>query len=214
VIPQVAGAVFLVPHCQFTLLDGFGDPHDRPGGSATSKALEFARDTPLWFSAKATIGVSIDSITNMERITLFRQSIVARHVMYTGIVEECGRIGAVTDAESGATVRVACGTDDLEPDDSVAVSGVCITAEQVGDGWVEGFLSAETLDRTYPTFWRNTSGTTSRQRVDPGGEATIHGRRPCSWERTFARYTPLTGRRAVKLRSVSDLPSGRLGTRR
>jgi len=69
--------------------------------------------------------------------------------MYTGIVEECGRVGAVTDRGRGASITVGCDTEGLDPDDSISLSGVCVTAERVGEGWFEGHLSGETLARTY-----------------------------------------------------------------
>ncbi|MFD1514054.1 riboflavin synthase [Halomarina rubra] len=69
--------------------------------------------------------------------------------MYTGLVEEVGRIVAVTPETSGCRVVVEAPVTDLAVDDSVAVSGVCLTAEAVGDGWFEAYLSAETVERTY-----------------------------------------------------------------
>jgi len=69
--------------------------------------------------------------------------------MYTGIVEECGRIEAVDAADSGASVRVSCETGGLHPDDSISISGTCLTAERVGDGWFEAYMSSETVERTY-----------------------------------------------------------------
>lgn len=69
--------------------------------------------------------------------------------MYTGIVETTGRIRDVTQFESGCRLRIAADTTGLDPDDSISISGVCLTAESVGDGWFEAFLSAETVERTY-----------------------------------------------------------------
>jgi len=69
--------------------------------------------------------------------------------MYTGVVEWTGTVESATAADEGGTVRVATDTADLEPGDSIAVSGVCLTAESVGDGWFEASLSADTATRTY-----------------------------------------------------------------
>ncbi|MFC7059302.1 riboflavin synthase [Halovenus salina] len=69
--------------------------------------------------------------------------------MYTGIVETTGQIRDVTQFESGCRLRIAADTAGLDPDDSISISGVCLTAESVGDGWFEAFLSAETVERTY-----------------------------------------------------------------
>lgn len=69
--------------------------------------------------------------------------------MYTGIIETTGMIRGVTRFESGCRLRIETETAGLSPDDSISISGVCLTAEAVGDGWFEAFLSAETVSRTY-----------------------------------------------------------------
>lgn len=69
--------------------------------------------------------------------------------MYTGIIE---RTGTVRDSEllqSGHRLEIATETTRLTPEDSIAIDGVCLTAEQVGDGWFRAFLSEETVERTY-----------------------------------------------------------------
>jgi riboflavin synthase len=69
--------------------------------------------------------------------------------MYTGIVEATGSVRTVERVASGCTVEIATETAALTPEDSIGVSGVCLTAEEVGDGWFRAFLSEETVDRTY-----------------------------------------------------------------
>jgi riboflavin synthase len=69
--------------------------------------------------------------------------------MYTGVIEEPGTLNAVDRLESGCRVEIATETTDLQPEDSIAVNGVCLTASAVGDGWFRAVLSAETVDRTY-----------------------------------------------------------------
>lgn len=69
--------------------------------------------------------------------------------MYTGIVETTGQITEKRQFESGCRLRVRVETADLSPDDSIGISGVCLTAESVGDGWFDAFLSEETVSRTY-----------------------------------------------------------------
>jgi riboflavin synthase len=70
--------------------------------------------------------------------------------MFTGIVEEPGRVETVVDEDGGRrlTITGERAVSDLEQGDSVAVSGVCLTVEEFGDGWFEAFLSAETLAKT------------------------------------------------------------------
>ncbi|WP_276258452.1 riboflavin synthase [Haloglomus litoreum] len=69
--------------------------------------------------------------------------------MYTGIVEATGTVRETTAVDGGHRLRLGTPFTDIQPGDSVAVHGVCLTAEQVGDGWFEAFCSAETVDRTY-----------------------------------------------------------------
>lgn len=72
-------------------------------------------------------------------------------LMFTGIIEAVGRIAALEPKGADLRVRIECGAldlADLQAGDSVAVSGVCLTAiELTGDGfWAD--VSAETLART------------------------------------------------------------------
>lgn len=48
-----------------------------------------------------------------------------------------------------ASLRVECDLPGVEPEDSIAVAGVCLTATAVGEEWFEADLSAETVERTY-----------------------------------------------------------------
>ena len=48
--------------------------------------------------------------------------------MFTGIVEEVGRVAAVEELEGGRRFRIACSfAGELRPDESVATNGVCLT---------------------------------------------------------------------------------------
>ena len=72
--------------------------------------------------------------------------------MFTGIVEETGEVTAVEDGPEGRRLRVSASfCDALEPGQSVAVSGACLTVEAVGPDVeaFEVFCSEETLQRTY-----------------------------------------------------------------
>jgi len=68
--------------------------------------------------------------------------------MYTGFIESTGTLRRVDRTGEGCTVRVAT-TADLATGDSVAVAGVCLTVERLGDGWFDATLSGETVERTY-----------------------------------------------------------------
>ena len=70
--------------------------------------------------------------------------------MFTGLVEELGRVRAREDL--GDSVRLVVAgplvTTDTKPGDSVAVNGVCLTAVEVTGGAFSADVMKETLDRS------------------------------------------------------------------
>lgn len=70
--------------------------------------------------------------------------------MFTGLVEEVGRIEKVQG--DGGSVRIRVAAELVPPrlkiGDSVAVSGVCLTAVRIGKNWFEADLAQETVRRT------------------------------------------------------------------
>lgn len=70
--------------------------------------------------------------------------------MFTGIVEEVGRVVAVAPRGSGSRLRIEAGkvADGLREGDSVAVQGVCLTAVEVGSSGFSADVSRETLERS------------------------------------------------------------------
>ena len=66
--------------------------------------------------------------------------------MFTGIVEELGRIESFV----GSTLRIAASDviADAKLGDSIAVNGCCLTLVAQGDGWWEADVSDETVNRT------------------------------------------------------------------
>ena len=78
--------------------------------------------------------------------------------MFTGIVEETGRILKLERQAGGAGLEIE-GRKVLEgssPGQSICVNGVCLTIEGISGSNFRSFLSAETLERT--TFSRLGSG--------------------------------------------------------
>ena len=71
--------------------------------------------------------------------------------MFTGIVEEPGRVRAVTDTEDGRRLRIEGDAviDGVEHGQSISVSGVCLTVETFDEDSFEVFLSSETLEKSY-----------------------------------------------------------------
>ena len=70
--------------------------------------------------------------------------------MFTGIVEGIGKEAAVADGDSRRTFTLSStkALDGVEVGDSVAVNGVCLTAEQAAPGRVAVTAVSETLSRT------------------------------------------------------------------
>ncbi|MGA7760032.1 MAG: riboflavin synthase [Ilumatobacteraceae bacterium] len=66
--------------------------------------------------------------------------------MFTGIVEELGRLESLHDGRLRiAATRVI---DGVEIGESIAVNGCCLTVVAHGDGWWEADVSDETISRT------------------------------------------------------------------
>jgi riboflavin synthase len=65
--------------------------------------------------------------------------------VFTGLIEDVGRVELVDSSDDGARIRIVTTiAEEMAPGDSVAVSGVCLTATST-DG--EGF-EAETMNQT------------------------------------------------------------------
>jgi riboflavin synthase len=69
--------------------------------------------------------------------------------MFTGIVEETGRVERVEDTDGGRRLRIGTTFEDLTAGASIAVDGACLTVEEFEPGaWFSVFLASETIDRT------------------------------------------------------------------
>ena len=70
--------------------------------------------------------------------------------MFTGIVEELGRVRAVAAHEGGARIELECTQvlEDAVLGASIAVNGCCLTVVELGPGWWAADAQVETLDRT------------------------------------------------------------------
>jgi riboflavin synthase len=70
--------------------------------------------------------------------------------MFTGIVEERGRVRAFTPFEGGARIEIEAATvlSDAALGASIAVNGCCLTVVEQGDGWWAADAVIETLERT------------------------------------------------------------------
>lgn len=70
--------------------------------------------------------------------------------MFTGLVEELGRVSSIEHSVEGARIVVSAAvvTSDISNGDSIAVNGVCLTALDVTQNSFAADVSPETLDRT------------------------------------------------------------------
>jgi riboflavin synthase len=70
--------------------------------------------------------------------------------MFTGIVRELGRVESLDGGKTGVTLRIGAPTTAAVTTvgDSVAIDGVCLTAEAVDDGALRFHAVPETLGRT------------------------------------------------------------------
>ena len=70
--------------------------------------------------------------------------------MFTGIVEELGKIGSVSVSGKSAVLKVECSAvlADSKIGDSIAVNGVCLTATSIDSKSFTADISYETLERS------------------------------------------------------------------
>jgi riboflavin synthase len=70
--------------------------------------------------------------------------------MFTGIVEELGRVVSLETKETGARLTVRCSNilHDATPGASIAVNGACLTAVELSSDSFSADLAPETLKRT------------------------------------------------------------------
>jgi riboflavin synthase len=70
--------------------------------------------------------------------------------VFTGIIEELGRIQAIHQRDGGARLEVAAQAvlTDARVGDSIAVNGCCVTVVERGDSWWAADAVIETLQRT------------------------------------------------------------------
>jgi riboflavin synthase len=70
--------------------------------------------------------------------------------MFTGIVEELGRVDGLERLAAGARLSVACGAvlQDAQIGASIAINGACVTAVELTERGFRADLAPETLRRT------------------------------------------------------------------
>ena len=95
--------------------------------------------------------------------------------MFTGIIEEVGRIEAVTPLEGARRLRVACSfASALDVDESVAVNGVCLTVVDRDAAAFEATAIEETLSKTSLGALAAGDGANLERAVPLGGRLDGH----------------------------------------
>jgi riboflavin synthase len=74
--------------------------------------------------------------------------------MFTGLIEQIGEIERVHQSDAGRELRIRVPFDDLNPGESIAVNGACLTVREFGPGWFEVAAVGTTLDRTTIGTWQ------------------------------------------------------------
>ena len=73
--------------------------------------------------------------------------------MFTGLIDDVGRIEAVSQTANGLELRISCRYEDLVEGESIAVNGACLTVLAHGNGWFTVGAIATTLGRTTIGSW-------------------------------------------------------------
>ena len=76
--------------------------------------------------------------------------------MFTGIIEETGKIQGIRKRADGVELRISCRRilDDLSVDNSVAIDGICQTVTHCSDTGFSVFAASETLSKTTVNQWK------------------------------------------------------------
>lgn len=68
-------------------------------------------------------------------------------------MDDVGTLTAVVETPAGRELRVACRYQDLEPGESIACNGACLTVREHGEGWFAASAVVTTLGRTTLGEW-------------------------------------------------------------
>jgi len=73
--------------------------------------------------------------------------------VFTGLIDDVGRVAGVTSTDAGREFRIECRYADLAPGESIAVNGACLTVREHGPEWFTAAAVTTTLDRTTMATW-------------------------------------------------------------
>jgi len=96
--------------------------------------------------------------------------------VFTGIIEELGKVESLETRSAGARLKVACQTvlSDMTEGASIAVNGVCLTAVDLRPANFSADLAPETLQRTNLGALRSGSTVNLERPLSPTGRLSGH----------------------------------------
>ena len=68
--------------------------------------------------------------------------------MFTGIITEVGTVARADHDANGLELTIRSGYSDLEPGESIAVDGACLTVQELSDDTFQAHVIRTSLDRT------------------------------------------------------------------
>ena len=80
--------------------------------------------------------------------------------MFTGLIEEIGRVEKIRESGNGISMRIGCSKvlEDLNLKDSISINGVCLTVVGINDKYFDVDIVEETMTRsninTYTTGYK------------------------------------------------------------
>ena len=74
--------------------------------------------------------------------------------MFTGLIEQCGVIESIDQTDAGIELRIASTLTGVEPGESIAVNGPCLTVLSAGQGWFSVAAMLMTVGRTTVGEWK------------------------------------------------------------
>ncbi len=96
--------------------------------------------------------------------------------MFSGIIEETGRVKHLTGVSRGAEICIECKTvlEDTSVGDSISVNGVCLTVNRMDDGVFWADVSFETLARSNIGYLGSGSVVNLERAIKVGGRVGGH----------------------------------------
>ncbi|MGH1367218.1 MAG: riboflavin synthase [Maritimibacter sp.] len=95
--------------------------------------------------------------------------------MFTGIITDIGRVALIeTRGDMRARIETSYDTTGIDMGASIASDGVCLTVVDMGDGWYDVDISAETLSKTNLGAWQVGSKVNLERALKVGDELGGH----------------------------------------